>query len=167
MKKVTLQQAVENRILLLDGAMGTMIQTYSLEEADFRGELLPDVPGMMMGNNDLLSLTRPDVILDIHRRYLEAGADIITTNTFNSQRISQSDYHCESLVQSLNAAAVSLARSAADEYSTPEQPRFVIATVGPTNKTCSMSPDVNNPALRAITFDEMASAYEEQMMSLL
>ena len=167
MKKVTLQQAVENRILLLDGAMGTMIQTYSLEEADFRGELLRDVPGMMMGNNDLLSLTRPDVILDIHRRYLEAGADIITTNTFNSQRISQSDYHCESLVQSLNAAAVSLARSAADEYSTPEQPRFVIATVGPTNKTCSMSPDVNNPALRAITFNEMASAYEEQMISLL
>ncbi len=166
-KKITLQEAVGERVLLLDGAMGTMIQSYGLTEEDFRGNLsLPD--GVLMkGNNDVLSLTRPDVILDIHRRYLAAGADIITCNTFNSQRVSQSDYDCCHLIAQMNAAAVRLARQAADEASTPEWPRFVIATVGPTNKTCSMSPDVNNPSYRAITFDEMAAAYEEQMEVLL
>lgn len=154
-------------VLVLDGAMGTMIQTYGLEEKDFRGNLFPDVEWQMQGNNDVLTLTRPDVIADIHRRYLQAGADIICTNTFSSQRISLADYHCEHLVKEINQAAVRLARSVADEFSTPDWPRFVVASVGPTNKTCSMSPDVNDPAFRGITFDELAAAYLEQFVSLL
>ena len=154
-------------VLVLDGAMGTMIQTYGLEEKDFRGNLFPDIDWQMQGNNDVLTLTRPDVIADIHRRYLQAGADIICTNTFSSQRISLADYHCEHLVKEINRAAVRLARSAADEFSTPDWPRFVVASVGPTNKTCSMSPDVNDPAFRGITFDELAAAYLEQFVSLL
>ena len=165
--RITLRQAVGERILLLDGAMGTMIQTYGLGEADFRGSRFTDVPGQMQGNNDLLSLTRPDVILDIHRRYLQAGADIITTNTFSSQCISMADYHCESLVRELNLASASLARQAAGEFATPGHPRFVIGTVGPTNKMCSMSPDVNDPAFRAITFDELCAAYQEQISALI
>lgn len=156
-----------DHVLVLDGAMGTMIQTYGLEEKDFRGSLFPDVEGQMQGNNDVLTLTRPDVIADIHRRYLQAGADIICTNTFSSQRISLADYHCEHLVKDINQAAVRLARSVADEFSTPDWPRFVVASVGPTNKTCSMSPDVNDPAFRGITFDELAAAYLEQFVSLL
>lgn len=154
-------------VLVLDGAMGTMIQTYGLEEKDFRGNLFPDIEWQMQGNNDVLTLTRPDVIADIHRRYLQAGADIVCTNTFSSQRISLADYHCEHLVKEINRAAVRLARSAADEFSTPDWPRFVVASVGPTNKTCSMSPDVNDPAFRGITFDELAAAYLEQFVSLL
>lgn len=154
-------------VLVLDGAMGTMIQTYGLEEKDFRGNLFPDIEWQMQGNNDVLTLTRPDVIADIHRRYLQAGADIICTNTFSSQRISLADYHCEHLVKEINQVAVRLARSAADEFSTPDWPRFVVASVGPTNKTCSMSPDVNDPAFRGITFDELAAAYLEQFVSLL
>ena len=154
-------------VLVLDGAMGTMIQTYGLEEKDFRGNLFPDIEWQMQGNNDVLTLTRPDVIADIHRRYLQAGADIICTNTFSSQRISLADYHCEHLVKEINQAAVRLARSVADEFSTPDWPRFVVASVGPTNKTCSMSPDVNDPAFRGITFDELAAAYLEQFVSLL
>lgn len=154
-------------VLVLDGAMGTMIQTYGLEEKDFRGNLFPNVEWQMQGNNDVLTLTRPDVIADIHRRYLQAGADIICTNTFSSQRISLADYHCEHLVKEINRAAVRLARSVADEFSTPDWPRFVVASVGPTNKTCSMSPDVNDPAFRGITFDELAAAYLEQFDSLL
>ena len=161
------EQLQQGRILVLDGAMGTMIQTYGLQEQDFRGDILASQPGQMAGNNDLLSLTRPDVISDIHRQYLEAGADIICTNTFNSQRISQADYGCEHLVGRINQAAVALARKVADEYSTPARPRYVVASVGPTNKTCSMSPDVSNPASRAITFDEMAEAYQEQFEALL
>lgn len=156
-----------DHVLVLDGAMGTMIQTYGLEEKDFRGNLFPDIEWQMQGNNDVLTLTRPDVIADIHRRYLQAGADIICTNTFSSQRISLADYHCEHLVKEINQAAVRLARSAADEFSTPDWPRFVVASVGPTNKTCSMSPDVNDPAFRGITFDELAAAYLEQFVSLL
>ncbi|MDY5598102.1 MAG: homocysteine S-methyltransferase family protein, partial [Bacteroidaceae bacterium] len=147
--------------------MGTMIQTYGLEEKDFRGNLFPDIEWQMQGNNDVLTLTRPDVIADIHRRYLQAGADIICTNTFSSQRISLADYHCEHLVKEINRVAVRLARSVADEFSTPDWPRFVVASVGPTNKTCSMSPDVNDPAFRGITFDELAAAYLEQFVSLL
>ena len=154
-------------VLVLDGAMGTMIQTYGLEEKDFRGNLFPDIEWQMQGNNDVLTLTRPDVIADIHRRYLQAGADIICTNTFSSQRISLADYHCEHLVKEINQTAVRLARSVADEFSTPDWPRFVVASVGPTNKTCSMSPDVNDPAFRGITFDELAAAYLEQFVSLL
>ena len=161
------EQLQQGRILVLDGAMGTMIQTYGLQEQDFRGDILASQPGQMAGNNDLLSLTRPDVISDIHRQYLEAGADIICTNTFNSQRISQADYGCEHLVGRINQASVALARKVADEYSTPARPRYVVASVGPTNKTCSMSPDVSNPASRAITFDEMAEAYQEQFEALL
>lgn len=165
MKK--LQDTVKERILLLDGAMGTMIQTYNLREEDFRGSF--DMPGQLMGNNDLLVLTRPDVISDIHRRYLEAGADIITANSFSAQRISMADYHCEHLVKDINREAVRIAREVAQEYTdkTPEKPRFVIATVGPTNKTCSMSPDVNNPALRTMTYDELCDAYLEQLVVLL
>lgn len=156
-----------DHVLVLDGAMGTMIQTYGLEEKDFRGNLFPDIEWQMQGNNDVLTLTRPDVIADIHRRYLQAGADIICTNTFSSQRISLADYHCEHLVKEINRVAVRLARSVVDEFSTPDWPRFVVASVGPTNKTCSMSPDVNDPAFRGITFDELAAAYLEQFVSLL
>lgn len=164
-----LQDSIKERILLLDGAMGTMIQTYNLREEDFRGERFMDIPGQLMGNNDLLVLTRPGVIQDIHRRYLEAGADIITANTFSSQRISMADYHCEHLIEELNREAVRIAREVADEYTrlTPEKPRYVIATVGPTNKTTSMSPDINNPALRTMTYDELCEAYLEQIKVLL
>ena len=166
---MTLQEAIRQRILVLDGAMGTMIQSYNLSEDDFRGDLMKDAACLMKGNNDLLCLTRPDVISDIHRRYLEAGADIITANTFSAQRISMADYHCEHLVGDINRAAVRLARSLTDEYTSrnPEWPRFVVATVGPTNKTASMSPDVNDPAARDITFDELVEAYTEQMEALL
>ena len=164
----TLQSELDKgRILRLDGAMGTMIQTYHLTEEDFRGDLFPDIPGQMQGNNDILVLTRPDVIRDIHRRYLQAGADIITTNTFSAQKVSMADYHCEAYVKEINHTAVRIAREVAEEFSTPEKPRFVIATVGPTNKTLSMSPDVNNPALRALTFDELCDAYVEQISTLL
>lgn len=164
-----LQEIVRERILLLDGAMGTMIQQYRLTEEDFRGEQFRQVPGQMQGNNDLLCLTRPDVIADIHRKYLEAGADIIETNTFSAQRISMADYGVADCCREINRAACRIAREAADEYSrrTPGKPRFVAGSVGPTNKTCSMSPDVNNPAFRALTFDELAAAYTEQMEALL
>lgn len=147
--------------------MGTMIQSYHLREEDFRGERFKDLPGIQSGNNDLLVLTRPDVISEIHRRYLEAGADIVTACTFNSQRISMADYGCEHLIREINQTAVRLARQEAEAFTTPEKPRFVIATVGPSNKTLSMSPDVNNPGFRALTFDEMVSAYVEQITALL
>ena len=146
-----------------------MIQSYGLREDDFRGQRFRDLPGQMAGNNDLLSLTRPDIIRDIHRRYLEAGADIIETNTFSAQRISMADYHCEPFCREINLAAAAIARELADEYTerNPEKPRFVAGSVGPTNKTLSMSPDVSDPALRAITFDELADAYTEQMTALI
>ena len=167
---MTLQQAITKRILVLDGAMGTMIQTYGLGEEDFRRDGLGLPMSLLQkGNNDLLCLTRPDVISDIHRRYLEAGADIITANTFSSQRISMADYGCEHLVGKINRAAVRLARTLADEYTkrNPQWPRFVVATVGPTNKTASMSPDVNDPARRDVTYDQLVDAYTEQMVALL
>lgn len=165
----TLKQIINERVLILDGAMGTMIQRYNLSEQDFRGERFVGIPGQMKGNNDLLCLTRPDVIKDIHRKYLEAGADIIETNTFNAQRISMADYHMQDMCREINRVAAGLARELADEYTakTPHKPRFVAGSVGPTNKTCSMSPDVNNPALRALTYDELAAAYQEQMEALL
>lgn len=162
-----LEDSIKERILVLDGAMGTMIQSYHLREEDFRGERFKDLPGLQNGNNDLLVLTRPDVIGEIHRRYLEAGADIITACTFNSQRISMADYGCEHLIEEINTAAVQLARKQAEAFSTPEHPRYVIATVGPSNKTLSMSPDVNNPGFRALTFDDMVEAYVEQITALL
>jgi len=164
-----IQELVRQRILILDGALGTMIQKYNLTEEEFRGNRFVEQPGQMKGNNDLLCLTAPDVIRDIHRKYLEAGADIIETNTFNAQRISMADYHVEDYCREINLAAAKLARELADEYTAknPEKPRFVAGSVGPTNKTCSMSPDVNNPAFRAITFDELTDAYQEQMEALL
>ena len=165
----TIEELVQQRILILDGALGTMIQKYNLTEEEFRGGRFVNQPGQMKGNNDLLCLTAPHVIQDIHRKYLEAGADIIETNTFNAQRISMSDYHVEECCREINLEAARLARELADEYTqkTPEKPRFVAGSVGPTNKTCSMSPDVNNPACRAISFDELANAYQEQMEALL
>ena len=167
--KKTISQIVSDRILILDGAMGTMIQQYNLTEEDFRGERFAHIPGQLKGNNDLLCLTRPDVIQDIHRKYLEAGADIIETNTFSSTTVSMADYHVEEYVREINLAAVKLARELADEYTAknPDKPRFVAGSVGPTNKTCSMSPDVNNPAYRALTYDELAAAYRQQMEAML
>lgn len=164
-----MQQLINERILVLDGAMGTMIQQYNLSEADFRGERFKDLPGLLKGNNDMLCLTRPDVIEEIHRKYLEAGADIIETNTFNATAVSMADYHMQAYCREINLAAARLARKIADEYTarTSEKPRFVAGSVGPTNKTCSMSPDVNNPAFRALTFDELSEAYREQMEALL
>ena len=164
-----MQQLINERILVLDGAMGTMIQQYNLSEADFRGERFKDLPGLLKGNNDMLCLTRPDVIEEIHRKYLEVGADIIETNTFNATAVSMADYHMQAYCREINLAAARLARKIADEYTarTPEKPRFVAGSVGPTNKTCSMSPDVNNPAFRALTFDELSEAYREQMEALL
>ena len=160
---------VRERILILDGAMGTMIQQYNLTEEDFRGKRFAQIPGQLKGNNDILCLTRPDVIRDIHRKYLAAGADIIETNTFNSTSVSMADYHVQEYVREINFAAVKLAREVADEFTalTPDKPRFVAGSIGPTNKACSMSPDVNNPAFRALTYDELAAAYREQMEAML
>ena len=160
---------IKERILVLDGAMGTMIQRYGLSEEDFRGERFEGVPGLMKGNNDILCLTRPDVIADIHRKYLDAGADLITTCTFSSQRVSMADYHVEEHCREMNLAGAKIARALADEYTkkNPEKPRFVLCDVGPTNKTLSISPDVNNPALRSLTYDELVAAYVEQMEALM
>jgi len=152
--------------MVLDGAMGTMIQTYNLTEEDFRGRFHL-FRGQMRGNNDVLCLTRPDVILDIHRRYLRAGADIIETNTFSAQRISEADYGMASHAREMALAGARLARQAADEFSTPEKPRFVAGSIGPTNKTCSMSPDVSNPARRDLTYSQLFEAYLEQMDALI
>ena len=155
--------------MVLDGAMGTMIQKYGLSEADFRGERFRDIKGQLKGNNDLLCLTRPDIIEEIHKKYLEAGADIIETNSFNATSVSMADYHVEQFCREINLEAARIARKVADEFTAknPDKPRFVAGSVGPTNKTCSMSPDVNDPAFRAITFDELCSAYCEQMEALL
>ena len=158
---------IKERILILDGAMGTMIQRLGLTEQDFRGERFADLPGLQKGNNDLLCLSRPEVIADIHHRYLSIGADIIETCTFNAQRISMADYGCEHLCREINLTASAIARREADAMSTPDKPRFVAGSIGPTNKTCSLSPDVNDPALRAITYDELVEAYEEQIEALI
>ena len=152
---------------MLDGAMGTMIQSYGLTEQNFRGSRFADNSVEMRGNNDMLNITRPDVILDIHRRYLHAGADIISTNTFSSQRISEADYGLEDVCREMAYEGARLARKAADEFSTPDKPRFVAGSVGPTNKTCSMSPDVSDPALRELTYDQLYDAYAEQMEALV
>ena len=165
----TLANLLAQRILVLDGAMGTMIQAYSLEEDDFRNEALRQHPGQLKGNNDLLNLTRPDVIEEIGRKYLEAGADILSTNTFSSQVISMADYGCEHLVPELNKAGVQIARKLADEFTAanPAKPRFVAGAIGPTNRTASMSPDVNDPAYRAVTFDQLVAAYGQQADALV
>jgi len=164
-----LRDALARRILILDGAMGTMIQSYGLEEKDFRGDRLKDHPKELRGNNDILVLTRPEVIEEIHRGYLDAGADLLETNTFNAQVISQADYGTESLVYELNVAAARLARRVADEVTarTPEQPRFVIGILGPTNRTASLSPEVNDPGYRNVTLAQLAAAYRTQAEGLL
>lgn len=164
-----LAQEARKRILVLDGAMGTMIQNYKLTEADYRGERFKDYPSDLKGNNDLLSITQPQIIKDIHRAYFEAGADLVETNTFNSTRISMSDYDMEDLVPELNFEAARLAREVADEFTAkdPSKPRFVIGSIGPTNKTASLSPDVNNPGYRAIDFDTLAANYKEQAKALV
>ncbi|GAP69160.1 methionine synthase [Bacteroidales bacterium 6E] len=169
MKKPDIREILKHRVMVLDGAMGSLIQEYRLEEKDFRGELFKDHPADLKGNNDLLSLTRPDIISDIHRQYLEAGADILSTNTFNATRISQADYSMEDRVYEMNKASASIAVRLADEFTAanPDKPRYVAGAIGPTNKTLSLSPDVNDPGYRAVTFDEIKSAYREQIEGLL
>jgi 5-methyltetrahydrofolate--homocysteine methyltransferase len=164
-----LESLLKQRILILDGAMGTMIQSYKLGEADYRGERLRDSAHDLKGDNDLLTLTRPDIIRDIHADYLAAGADIIETNTFNSTRIAQADYHLEELVPELNFAAAQLARKVADEFEQrePQRPRFVAGALGPTNRTASISPDVNDPGFRNVSFDELTAAYGEAAQALV
>ena len=166
---MALEKAASERILIIDGAMGTMIQRRKLGEEHYRGELFADHSKDVKGNNDLLVLTQPKVIEDIHSEYLAAGADIIETNTFNAQRISLADYHMEDLAYEMNVAAAKLARRAADAWTakTPEKPRFVAGAVGPTNRTASISPDVNNPDYRNINFDELRDAYKEQVRGLI
>ncbi|MCK5067481.1 MAG: homocysteine S-methyltransferase family protein, partial [Bacteroidales bacterium] len=168
-KGVKIKNLLKERVLLLDGAMGTMIQRYKLSEEDYRGERFKDHPSDLKGNNDLLSLTRPDVIREIHEAYLEAGSDIIETNTFNATSISQSDYHTESAVYDINFESARIAAEAAAEFSnkTPGKPRFVAGSIGPTNKTTSLSPDVNDPGFRAISYDEMKESYKEQVKGLV
>jgi 5-methyltetrahydrofolate--homocysteine methyltransferase len=163
----SLADAAQQRILLIDGAMGTMIQQHSLEEADFRGQRFADWDSEIKGNNDLLSLTQPQIILDIHRAYLDAGADIIETNTFNSTRVSQADYSMQSLSAEINFESAKLARQAADEFSTAERPRFVAGILGPTSRTASLSPDVNDPGARNVTFDELVENYCESTEALI
>ncbi|HNZ68951.1 MAG: methionine synthase [Prolixibacteraceae bacterium] len=162
-------EELKHRVLVLDGAMGSLIQDYNLTEEDFRGELFANHPHDLKGNNDILSLTKPEVIASIHRQYLEAGADILSTNTFNANPISQSDYHTEGWVHAMNKASAEIARSVADEFTAidPEKPRYVAGAIGPTNKTLSLSPDVNNPGYRAVTFDGVKAAYREQVEGLL
>ncbi|RLD22061.1 MAG: 5-methyltetrahydrofolate--homocysteine methyltransferase [Bacteroidetes bacterium] len=169
MERGNIQEVLKERILVLDGAMGTMIQRYKLEEEDFRGELLKDHESLLKGNNDLLSLTKPDIIREIHKAYFEAGADIAETNTFNANSISQADYNTQHLVYQMNVDSARLAREAADYYTDlePDKPRFVAGSLGPTNRTASMSPDVNNPAYRAVTFDDLKEAYKEQARGLI
>lgn len=164
-----LKSILNERILILDGAMGTMIQHYQLEEEDFRGEVFKDHAYPLKGNNDLLSLTRPDIIRDIHSEYFAAGADIVETNTFSSTSIGQADYHLEEIAYELNKQSAEIARQVADEFSekNPDKPRFVAGSVGPTNQTSSLSPDVNNPAYRATSFDALMDAYSVQMSGLI
>ncbi|MEN8249231.1 MAG: homocysteine S-methyltransferase family protein [Bacteroidota bacterium] len=169
MERVNLKEILTKRILVLDGAMGTMIQDYKFEEEDFRGDILTSHTQPLKGNNDFLSLTRPDAIEEIHKAYFEAGADIAETNTFNATSISQADYGTEEYVYKMNFESARIARKAADYYTdkTPEKPRFVAGSMGPTNRTASLSPDVNNPGYRAVTFDDLKKAYKEQAKGLL
>ncbi|WP_228237120.1 homocysteine S-methyltransferase family protein [Allomuricauda sp. M10] len=164
-----IEDILKKRILVLDGAMGTMLQRYKFEEEDFRGERFKDWPSDLKGNNDLLSLTQPQAIADVHRAYLEAGADIIETNTFSGTTIAMADYGMEALVYELNFESAKIAKQVADEFTkkNPSKPRFVAGSIGPTNKTASMSPDVNDPGYRAVSFDELRKAYKEQVEALL
>ena len=164
-----LHKIAQERILILDGAMGTMIQRHSLEEEDFRGEVFKDHAFPLKGNNDLLSITRPEIIKEIHRQYFEAGADIVETNTFSGTTIAQADYHLEYAVYDINYQSAKIAREVADEMTAkePHKPRFVAGAMGPTNRTCSLSPDVNDPGFRAVTFDELVKAYYDQAKALI
>lgn len=164
-----IEKALSERILVLDGAMGTMLQRYNFTEEDFRGERFKDFPHPLKGNNDLLSLTQPHAVKEVHRQYFEAGADIVETNTFSGTTVGMADYHMEHLVYELNYESARLAREAADEFTAtnPDKPRFVAGSIGPTNRTASMSPDVNDPGFRAITFDELLVAYKEQVKALI
>lgn len=165
-----MEEISKKKILILDGAMGTMIQRFNLSEEDFRGSRFVNHPGQLQGNNDLLCLTRPDVIENIHLQYLEAGADIIETNTFNAQRISLADYHMQDLAYEINLEAAKCARKAVEAYYAKHgnaQPKFVAGAVGPTNKTASLSPDVNDPAFRGVEYQELVEAYKEQVKGLI
>lgn len=166
---MSIVKQLEKCILVLDGAMGTMIQNHSLEEEHFRGERFVDHPAILKGNNDLLSITQPKIIKEIHRNYFDAGADIIETNTFSSTSIGMADYQMESLAYELNYESAKIAKEVSEEYleKTPHQPRYVAGSIGPTNKTASMSPDVNDPGYRAISFDELVTAYKEQVIGLV
>ena len=164
-----IQEEIKKRILVLDGAMGTMLQRYKFSEEDFRGERFKDFPHSLKGNNDLLSLTQPEAIKAVHAAYFEAGADIVETNTFSGTTIGMADYHLEDLVYELNYESAKLAREVADEFTAknPEKPRFVAGSIGPTNRTASMSPDVNDPGYRAVTFDDLRIAYKQQVEALM
>ncbi len=168
-QKPDIKVELSKRVLVLDGAMGTMIQRHNLTEADYRGARFRDFTCALKGNNDILSITQPAIIGGIHRQYLEAGADIIETNTFNANRISMADYCMQPFVAEMNLASAKLARAAADEFmiADPSRPRFVAGALGPTNKTASMSPDVNNPAYRSVDFDELKDTYAEQARALI
>ncbi len=169
MNCMTIREALAKKILVIDGAMGTMIQRHKLSEADYRGERFKDWHSDVKGNNDLLCITQPDIIIGIHKLYLEAGADIIETNTFSSTVIAMADYDMQSLAYELNVAAATCARKAADAYTVqnPSKPRYVAGAIGPLNKTLSLSPDVNNPGYRAVSFDEVVAAYYEQVGGLV
>ena len=164
-----IREVLKSRILVLDGAMGTMIQRHSLEEEDFRGDRFKNHNSPLKGNNDLLSITRPDIIKDIHRAYFEAGADIAETNTFSGTTVAQADYHLEDAVYDINYESAKIAREVADEFtkSNPSKPRFVAGSMGPTNRTASISPDVNNPGFRAIDFETLVIAYKQQAEALI
>jgi len=162
-----LPEILKTRIAVLDGAMGTMIQRFKLTEADYRGERFKDFPKDVKGNNELLSLTRPDVIRDIHEGYLAAGADLIETNTFGATTVAQADYDMQHLAREMNLASAKLARAACDKFSTPDKPRFVVGALGPTPKTASISPDVNDAGARNVTFEELRAAYYEQVEALV
>ncbi|MDP4733934.1 MAG: homocysteine S-methyltransferase family protein, partial [Limnohabitans sp.] len=162
-----LPEILNTRIAILDGAMGTMIQRFKLSEADYRGERFKDFPKDVKGNNELLSLTRPDVIRDIHEGYLAAGADMIETNTFGATSIAQADYDMQHLAREMNLQSAKIARAACDKFSTPDKPRFVVGALGPTPKTASISPDVNDAGARNVTFEELRAAYYEQVEALV
>jgi 5-methyltetrahydrofolate--homocysteine methyltransferase len=168
-RPMQIENILKERILIIDGAMGTMIQRHSLEEADFRGEKFKNHTHPLKGNNDVLSITRPDIIKDIHRQYLEAGADVIETNTFSATTIAQADYHLEDFVYDLNYQSAKIAKEVADEFTKkePQKPRFVAGAMGPTNKTASLSPEVNNPGFRAVNFDQLAAAFKQQARALV